>query len=76
MKWGTVKDVTGKIELFHTLEVPKIPDSTGIMPQFPFRGKGHNEPVRLLMLRVSHYHLYKTILVQMAVSKLIHAGCK
>ena len=77
MKWGTVNDATGENKVFQILEVPENPNSTDTMPHFPFGGTGYNsEAVRLLMLRVSHYHLYKTILVQLGVSKLIHAGFK
>jgi len=64
-----VKDAA---RLFHILEVPKSP---GIGPTFPFRGKGYSTSVRELLLRESHYDLYKIILVQLGVSKLIHAGC-
>ena len=67
-----VKDAA---RLFHILEVPKSLESPDIRPTFPFRGKGHDISIRQLLLRESHYDLYKIILVQLGVSKLIHAGC-
>ena len=66
-----VKDAT---ELFHILEVPKNLTSPDIGPTFPFCGKGYRLDVRQLLLRESHYDLYKMILLQLGVCKLFHAG--